>query len=156
MGKKFSSIWGKKIKTGREAGWELPSFFFFSFNIWKFPGKGSNQSCSCRPPPQPQQCRMRMTSVTYTTALSNVGSLTHWARPGMEPASSWILVANSWTLQVLKILLYFREISKISFLNISLKDLNEESCEVRNESNQTLHCFSRASSAVSDPALNQF
>ena len=23
---------------------------------------------------------------------SNAGSLTHWARPGMEPASSWILV----------------------------------------------------------------
>ena len=29
---------------------------------------------------------------TYTTAHSNVGSLTHRARPGIEPASSWILV----------------------------------------------------------------
>ena len=29
---------------------------------------------------------------TYTTAHGNAGFLTHWARPGMEPASSWILV----------------------------------------------------------------
>ena len=32
-------------------------------------------------------------SATYTTAhLHHAGSLTHWARPGMELASSWILV----------------------------------------------------------------
>ena len=31
-------------------------------------------------------------SVTYTTAHGNTGFLTHWARPGIEPASSWILV----------------------------------------------------------------
>ena len=30
-------------------------------------------------------------SVTYTTARGNAGSLTHWARPGIELASSWIL-----------------------------------------------------------------
>ena len=28
----------------------------------------------------------------YTTAHGNAGSLTHWARPGIKPASSWILV----------------------------------------------------------------
>ena len=28
----------------------------------------------------------------YTTAHSNTGSLTHWARPGIEPATSWLLV----------------------------------------------------------------
>ena len=27
----------------------------------------------------------------YTTAHGNAGSLTHGARPGIEPASSWIL-----------------------------------------------------------------
>ena len=31
-------------------------------------------------------------SVTYTIAHGNAGSLTHWKRPGIEPASSWILV----------------------------------------------------------------
>ena len=30
-------------------------------------------------------------SLTYTTALGNTGSPTQWARPGIEPESSWIL-----------------------------------------------------------------
>ena len=30
--------------------------------------------------------------LTYTTPHSNAGSLTHRARPGIKPASSWILV----------------------------------------------------------------
>ena len=30
------------------------------------------------------------TSVTYTTAYGNSRSLTHWARPGLEPESSQI------------------------------------------------------------------
>ena len=54
--------------------------------------EGSNQSCSCRPTPQPQQCQIQATSVTYTTAHSNTGSLTHWTRPGVKPTSSWTLV----------------------------------------------------------------
>ena len=32
------------------------------------------------------------TSATYTAACSNARSLTHWLRPGIKPASSWILV----------------------------------------------------------------
>ena len=31
-------------------------------------------------------------SATYSTAHGNAGSLTYWARPGIETASSWILV----------------------------------------------------------------
>ena len=31
-------------------------------------------------------------SAIYTTAHGNVGSLTHCATPGIEPASSWVLV----------------------------------------------------------------
>ena len=31
-------------------------------------------------------------SVTYTTAQGNAGSLTHWVRPGIKPATSWFLV----------------------------------------------------------------
>ena len=31
-------------------------------------------------------------SATHTTAHGNAGSLTHWARPGIEPAVSWFLV----------------------------------------------------------------
>ena len=54
--------------------------------------RGSNRSYSCWPTPQPQQCRIRAESVTYTTAHGNAGSLTHWARLGIQPASSWMLV----------------------------------------------------------------
>ena len=42
--------------------------------------------------PQPQQRRIRATSVTYTTAHGNARSLTHGARPGIEPTASWLLV----------------------------------------------------------------
>ena len=31
-------------------------------------------------------------SVTYSRTHGNAGSLTHWARPGIEPTSSWVLV----------------------------------------------------------------
>ena len=50
-------------------------------SMWRFPGLGSNQSYSCWPTPH-----------------SHTGSLTLWARPGIEPASSWILVrfVNHW------------------------------------------------------------
>ena len=30
-------------------------------------------------------------SVTHTTAHGNAGSLTHWARPGIKPTTSWFL-----------------------------------------------------------------
>ena len=66
------------------------SFFFRA--IWKFPGWGSNQSSSCWPTSQPQQYQIQAASVTYTTAQGNAISLTHWARPGIKPTSSWILV----------------------------------------------------------------
>ena len=51
-----------------------------------------NWNCSCWPMPQPQQCRIQAVSVTYTTARDKARSLTHWVRPGIKPASSWILV----------------------------------------------------------------
>ena len=42
--------------------------------------------------PQTQQHQIQATSATYTTTYSNARSLTHWVRPGIEPASSWMLV----------------------------------------------------------------
>jgi len=35
---------------------------------------------------------IRAPSATYTTAHSNAGSLTHWARQGIEPSTLWFLV----------------------------------------------------------------
>ena len=78
----------------------LSLFFFLSFCLFRATppayggsqARGLNQSCSLQPTPQSQQRRIWAASVTYTTAHSNTGSLTHGARPGMEPLSSWILV----------------------------------------------------------------
>ena len=39
-------------------------------------------------PSAPQQCRIQAMSVTYSIAHGNVRSLTHWARPGIEPAEA--------------------------------------------------------------------
>ena len=69
--------------------------FFFrgrghTCRIWKFPGQGLNWSCSCWPTLQPQWTQIWATSETYTTAHGNTVYLTHWARPGIEPTSSWI------------------------------------------------------------------
>ena len=73
-------------------------FFFFFCLLRATPtaqgrsqARGLNWSCSHWPTPQPQQCQIWAASLTYTTAHSNVGSLSHWVRPGIEPASSWIL-----------------------------------------------------------------
>ena len=38
------------------------------------------------------QARDWATSATHPTAHGNARSLAHWARPGIEPASAWILV----------------------------------------------------------------
>ena len=51
----------------------------------EIPRLGLSRSYSCQPIPQAQQLRVGAVSVTYTTAHDN-------ARPGIEPASSWILV----------------------------------------------------------------
>ena len=40
----------------------------------------------------PQQCQIWPKSATCTTAHGNTRSLTHWAIPGIEPGSSWLLV----------------------------------------------------------------
>ena len=83
----------------------FPFFFFFFFFLFLLfraapvayggsQARGWNQSCSCPPTSQPQQHRIPVTSVTYTTAVTytgNTGSLTYGVRPGIEPASSWIL-----------------------------------------------------------------
>ena len=54
--------------------------------------------------PEPQQHQIWAVSVTYTTVHGNAGSLTHWARPVIKPATSWFLIgfvsaAPPWELQ---------------------------------------------------------
>ena len=58
-----------------------------------------NWSYSCRPTPQPQQLRIWGVSATSATAIGTAtpdprasATPNPWARPGIEPESSWILV----------------------------------------------------------------
>ena len=73
--------------------------FFLSFLLFRatpmaYGGSqaSSIQNYSCWPMPQPQPHQIWATSVTYTTAHGDAGSITHWARPGIEPKTSWFLV----------------------------------------------------------------
>ena len=78
-------------------------FFFFFFFFWflglhlqhiEVPPQAGCWIGTAAAILQPQQHRIWAASVTYTTARSKAGSLTHWTRPGIKPAStsSWILV----------------------------------------------------------------
>ena len=86
------------------------------------------------PQPQPQPCRIQAMFATYTTGHNNAGSLTLWARPWIEPVSSWILVGffstePQWGLclpvlvcsVVSVVMLTFGELSNDSFIKKRLK-----------------------------------
>ena len=45
------------------------------------------------PQPQPQQYQIWAASVTYTTAYSNTGYLTHWVRPEARD-QTWVLIGT--------------------------------------------------------------
>ena len=73
--------------------WTFGSFFFFFFFMaasatYEVPRQGFESELQLQPTPQPWQHWIWATSVTYATICGNTGSLPHWVRPGIEPASS--------------------------------------------------------------------
>ena len=81
------------------------SFFFFLFRAKPsaFGGSQARGLLELQLPAYTQPRRIWATSVTYTTAHHNTLSLTHWARPGIKPATSWLLIkfvsaASQWKL----------------------------------------------------------
>ena len=83
-----------------------PPFFFFFFCLFRATPVtyGGSQARSrigavaAGSTSHAQQHRIPATFATYTTAHPHARSLTHWARQGVEPASSWMLVSfvNCW------------------------------------------------------------
>ena len=94
--------------------------------MWRFSDWGSNWSCSCQTVPQPQQCRIWAMSATYTAGHGNAGSLTHWARPGIVPASSWMLVkfVNHWATTGTPPLYFCDVCCNFSFFSSNFIDLS--------------------------------
>ena len=83
-------------------------------------------SYSCWPVTEPQQCQIQASSVTYTTVHGNArSSLTHWARPGIETSSSWILTTSSWTLVVSAALQQELQKPNVEFFLIAQKRINK-------------------------------
>ena len=69
--------------------------FLFIHYFWATPaacGGSQVRGLICQRMPEPQQRQIQAVSMTYTTARGNARSLTHWARPGIEPATSWFPV----------------------------------------------------------------
>ena len=70
-------------------------YLFFAFSRatpTAYEGSQARGRIRAVPTPQPQQRRILTASSTCTAAQGNAGSLTHRARPEIEPASLWILV----------------------------------------------------------------
>ena len=73
-------------------------FCLFAFFLWPLPSAyGGSQArgligAVATGLPESQQRGILAASATYTTAQGNARSLTHWARLGIESASSWFLV----------------------------------------------------------------
>ena len=87
-------------------------FFFFFFCLFRasLAAYGHSQARGrIGATEQSEQCRIRAMSLTYTTTHSNTGPLTHWARPGIQPTNSWILVRfiNCWATKGTPILSTF-------------------------------------------------
>ena len=97
------------FKVKKDKVINFKNFFFFFFCLFAFSratptayggsqARGLIGAHGCWPTPQPQQCQIWTLSATHTTTHGNAGSLTRWARPGIEPSTSWFLVrfVNHW------------------------------------------------------------
>ena len=114
--------WKRKKKFLR-----LFSFFFFFFFLFRaapaaygsFQARGRIRAVATGLQPQllQQQLGLQATSATYTTTHGSTGSLTHWARPGIKPTTSWILVGliNHWATAGTPIPIFNEFISRVFF-----------------------------------------
>ena len=104
------------------------SFFFLGQHLWhmKVPWLGVELELQMKSIPQSQQLGIQAISANYDAACGNAGSLTHRARPGVEPASSWTLIGflTHWVTVATPmhyfILFYFVSFHFISFYSICL------------------------------------
>ena len=63
---------------------------------------------------------------TYTTAHGNAGSLTHWVRPGIKPATSWFLCGFVSTVPQWELPIFFFKYWHICNICFTKKTTNKE------------------------------
>ena len=89
----FLDSWNIKTESTQCSGYvDFASMVFLFHSIWRFPGEGLKSELQL-----PAYTTVTATSYPccfcdLPTAHGNAGSLTHWARPGIEPTTSWFLV----------------------------------------------------------------
>ena len=119
----------------------LFSFFFFFLFFNAAPAafgssqtKGQIEAAIFQPIPQTQQHLIRAASTTYTTACSNVGSLSYSGRPGFKYASSQTLcqVINPLSHKRKSCFIFYRRIctpiypsSSLTYLEKFLRTIGE-------------------------------
>ena len=71
---------------------QLKGLYFFLFTVspaaYGDPEPKVKSELQLQPTPWPWQHQIQATSANYAAACGNITSLTHWARPGIEPSSS--------------------------------------------------------------------
>ena len=74
--------------------WLIDWFLLFKATHVKVPRLGVKSELQLLPYTTDMQRRIWVISTTYTTAhgILNARYLTHWIRPGIDTASSWLLV----------------------------------------------------------------
>ena len=81
----FYSMWGTRVSGFPYLG-RVQSFFFFFFFFGLFRATPTAYRDS------QAKGHIRAIAAGLHHSHSHAGSLTHWARPGLKPESSWILV----------------------------------------------------------------
>ena len=71
--------------------------------------------------PELQQRHIQAASSTYTTAHGDARILTHWARPGIKPSTSWFLVGfvNHCTMMGTPNNILFVKINALVYIKVS-------------------------------------
>ena len=80
----------------------------------------------------------------YTTAHCNTRSLTHWARPGIEPLTSWFLVRfiNHWAMMGTPRCCISKRVFHCSFENYFYRyKILSWRCFISNTLNMLFHCL---------------
>ena len=81
----------RPTKAYRESACKHRGFFSFMATAEAYGSSRARGWIGAAATPQPQEHWIQAISATYMAAWGNSGSLIQWARPGIEPASSWIL-----------------------------------------------------------------